>query len=897
MSSRFMQIEDSDGVRFNWNLFPSTRLEASRLSTPLGCLYQPLHKRSEVSQPIPCAGNVHPISCGSCGNLISPHIKVDRVNKKWWCPFCEKLSFWPTVDWVPEAKAATSEWPIELQQTSSTIEYQLPEEISEKVQEDLPFAYLFVVDVYEHVDNAGDSTFKKLVESLLETVESLPKNSLVGLISYEESVNILNFGSGWYTSFPKDFLNGTSKSYKSLFDREWVLQIFRRLNLREDSLPYDFRQSELVRQNILMELNDTNKPKIIEAFKSLKPRFTNSYKASRSSGLAHFITSVLLAQASYKNLLGKVIFLSSGPCTNYPGLIVNPDLKETIRSHKDVQDLNAPHFSSSSRFYEAISYIACGQSVEKSYLITRSSSTKSTEYDIPGTAPQWSIDLYSGSLDQVGMYEMKSLAEKTMGRIFLYETFDNSHFKRSLLSSVKVDNYWYKNTLTVMTSKDLKLSRMIFSGGYSLPSSYSKTHQLYSSHNEKISDSLSGFDSALTKKNFTNRWHFNALTALDTLSVFFEMNTARSSRELNDKGTTEVYIQFQLKYWDFKERNWKMRVTTIKRPTSLSVLLRNPIPLSNGTTKIVHSQSEIVKEHELLMSFDQECWVLLLARLLINKIDTTLGYEKFDDLVKLMDKIVIKLLYNFGGLSLKVNHNIQDSNPYSRLQQIYEVNEHFRFVPSLVYNLRKNANLINVFNSSPDETAYYHSWFLRLSHLSSITVIQPKLYKFNDADAIEIPLDTSCMEYPGGTIIILDTKFTITIFLITGENSKMNLHPSNNDDLVDSPPEILKAPLQFITTLLQKEERELEPKIILSQTNHSQARFLISRLDPINKDKEPQQIEVEHSSNHKSFLKFFSKSERRNPKSNVIMTEEQSLKQYYDGLIKSIGVYRIEDEN
>lgn len=39
------QNEERDGVRFTWNVWPSSRLEATRLVVPVGCLYQPLKER------------------------------------------------------------------------------------------------------------------------------------------------------------------------------------------------------------------------------------------------------------------------------------------------------------------------------------------------------------------------------------------------------------------------------------------------------------------------------------------------------------------------------------------------------------------------------------------------------------------------------------------------------------------------------------------------------------------------------------------------------------------------------------------------------------------------------------------------------------------------------------
>ena len=36
------QNEDRDGIRLSWNVWPSSRLEATRMVVPLGALYTPL---------------------------------------------------------------------------------------------------------------------------------------------------------------------------------------------------------------------------------------------------------------------------------------------------------------------------------------------------------------------------------------------------------------------------------------------------------------------------------------------------------------------------------------------------------------------------------------------------------------------------------------------------------------------------------------------------------------------------------------------------------------------------------------------------------------------------------------------------------------------------------------
>ncbi|KDR13332.1 Protein transport protein Sec23B [Zootermopsis nevadensis] len=45
------QEEDRDGVRFTWNIWPSSRLETTHLVVPLGCLYLPLKERTGRGLP------------------------------------------------------------------------------------------------------------------------------------------------------------------------------------------------------------------------------------------------------------------------------------------------------------------------------------------------------------------------------------------------------------------------------------------------------------------------------------------------------------------------------------------------------------------------------------------------------------------------------------------------------------------------------------------------------------------------------------------------------------------------------------------------------------------------------------------------------------------------------
>nr|KAG5699739.1 hypothetical protein BaRGS_014155 [Batillaria attramentaria] len=60
------QNEDRDGVRFSWNVWPSSRLEATRMVVPLGCLFTPLKERPD----------------------LPPIHQIDYRAKMWACNFC-----------------------------------------------------------------------------------------------------------------------------------------------------------------------------------------------------------------------------------------------------------------------------------------------------------------------------------------------------------------------------------------------------------------------------------------------------------------------------------------------------------------------------------------------------------------------------------------------------------------------------------------------------------------------------------------------------------------------------------------------------------------------------------------------------------------------------------------
>lgn len=76
-----------------------------------------------------------------------------------------------------------------------------------------------------------------------------------------------------------------------------------------------------------------------------------------------------------------------GAASQGPGMVVNDDLKEPIRSHHDIEKDNAPYLKKAIKHYEQLSQRAANN----------------------GNA----IDLYACALDQTGLLEMKSCCNLT----------------------------------------------------------------------------------------------------------------------------------------------------------------------------------------------------------------------------------------------------------------------------------------------------------------------------------------------------------------------------------------------------------------------------------------------------------------------------------------------------
>jgi protein transport protein SEC23 len=135
---------------------------------------------------------------------------------------------------------------------------------------------------------------------------------------------------------------------------------------------------------------------------------------------------------------------------------------------------------------------------------------------------------------------------------------------------------------------------------------------------------------------------------------------------------------------------------------------------------------------------------VLLARMAIHKTDTMPLF----DVLRWLDRTVVRLVSRFGEF-------VKDQPTSLKLPP------RFVLFPAFMYHLRRSAYL-QVFNSSPDETAVLRLLFLRAMCGDSVLMIQPTLHSYTmQAPAHPVLLDSSAIQPEN--ILLLDTFFEVII--------------------------------------------------------------------------------------------------------------------------------------
>ncbi|XP_065568749.1 protein transport protein Sec23A-like [Artemia franciscana] len=395
--------------------------------------------------------------------------------------------------------------PGELYQEFSTVEYSISSGIK-----NVPTAFLYVVDTcIEPCD------LYALKRTLLDSLHSLPPNTLCGLITFGKYVYIHEINP----LVEKVYAFKGTKEYNSQELRR-LLKLDRQTASPASTLAYGKQEPSVPTNKFLKPLSECFKI-MEEIFKGIQLdtfKVQQGRRHIRSVGAALSI-AVNLLETTHTNIGGRIMSFIGGACTNGLGMIVDDDLKNTIRSHHDIEQSQAKYFKKATKFYEALAMKASKN----------------------GHA----VDIYIAAQDQIGLHEMKSLPSLTSGNLVLSDSFESSLLSESLKKLFARDETGncqmaLNAVMEVRVSKELQILGCI-----------GPCVSMGVKH-DSVADTEIGVGG-------TRQWKFCSLLPTTTPAIFFDIvPEAPASAE------GQGYIQFQTNYRTINGDR-RIRVTTIAR--------------------------------------------------------------------------------------------------------------------------------------------------------------------------------------------------------------------------------------------------------------------------------------------------------------------------------------------
>ncbi|CAB4375687.1 protein transporter SEC23 [Rhizophagus irregularis] len=717
----FEEIEEQDGTRFSWNVFPASRLDATRIVVPISCLYTPLREREDLP-PI----YYEPVTCKApCRAILNPYCQIDVRGKLWICPFCLQRNAFP-----PHYKdISNTNLPAELLPKFTTIEYTLSR------ASQVPPIFLFVVDTC-----LEDDDLKALKDSLVVSLSLLPPKALVGLITFGTMTQVHELG---YSECPKSYVFRGTKEFSSKQIQE-MLGLSGpgvRPAMQRTGQPGVAQNLSASRFLLPVEQCDFQLTSILEQLQRDPWPVANDKRPQRCTGVAMSV-AIGLMEATYSNTGARIMLFCGGAATEGPGMVVGNELKEPIRSHHDIEKDNVKYYKKATKFYEALAKRA--------------------------SANGHIVDIFAGCLDQVGLLEMKSLVNSTGGFMILSDSFTTAIFKQSFQRIFNKDaqsnlQMGFNATIDVQTTREMRVCGLI---GHAI------------SANKK---SASVAETEIGIAN-TSAWKMCGINPKTTVAVYFEV-VSQHGQPLQPG--SRGLIQF-LTHYQHSSGQFRLRVTTVARN------------FAEGNSP------------QIAQSFDQEAAAVLMARIAVFKAEIDDG----PDVLRWLDRMLIRLCQKFA--------DYVKEDPSS-----FRLATNFSIYPQFMFHLRR-SQFLQVFNNSPDETAFYRHVLNHEDVNNSLIMIQPTLMSYGFVQPPQ-PVLLDSISIKPDVILLLDTFFHILIF--HGETiAQWRKAGYQDQEGYENFKELLEAPKADSEELLA--DRFPIPRYIVCDQHGSQARFLLSKLNP-----------------------------------------------------------------
>lgn len=718
------------------------------------------------------------LSCRKCKAFANPYLAsiVAKNGLQWQCTFCPFLNDLPSMqDGLPHPA---------LDPRNTTIEY-----LTER-RALVPPVFVYVVDTCFEGDDIHEA-YASLRESLAYSLSLLPSEALVCLLSFGRHVQLHDL----LEPHRSVLFNGT-KQY-TLEEVQKLLRIERVGLLKEGTLGV-IALKYLGRVD-LVEYQLTS---IVEQLTTNIFPHVDSDRPARATGCAMNIAALTLQAFVGRGTAvgGHIMCFIGGAVTVGPGKIVDVHKKEPLRSHHDIDKAKASHLANISGGLQNMS----GGVAKVNPLLWTEAKIFYGEVAAVLSSMGMAMNVFIGSYDQAGLHEMAVVCARTGGSVVMCDSFNTTLFKQSLIkffarkeeSDEKVDNAdnedensddgWlqmgFNSTLECRTNQDLQIQGLI-GHATALPLSKEK------------SDAVSPI---VVGEGNTTAWKLCSVNPQSTYAVYFD--------KLDSSTTGRTFLQFTF-YYQHPDGAYRIRVTTY----------------ALGVVADADAQA-------LLYGFDSDTSLVAIARSHIEKLHApgkslwTLNFDS-TDLNKHLDKVIIDYCSRFA--------QYKKGDPAS-----FSIFDNYFDLASKLYHLRRSP-FIRVFNSSPDETSFYHHVLMHEDVMNSTTMIKPVLLSYDMetfgqpdvngvpfTDPVAVELDSLLLGKQ--KILLLDSFFQILIYhgQTIAQWRKQNYQ---NEPGYEFFKDFLAAPKLEALYILA--DRFPLPRFIDCDEGGSQARFLIARLN------------------------------------------------------------------
>lgn len=380
------------------------------------------------------------------------------------------------------------------------------------------------------------------------------------------------------------------------------------------------------------------------------------------------------------------------------------------------------------------------------------------------------IDVWACALDQVGAYEMKSCVDRTGGVFVVSESFEHPMFTKTFEKFFTTNEHGQLDagcqaSLEITTSREFKIAGVIGPVASLNKDSASVSHEM--------EVGIGG----------TCAWRLCAIDPDTTVAAYFEITNPANNQIRSDQFR---YVQFVTRFQHASGQH-RVRVTTVAGHWTTG----DNVP-------------------QIAAGFDQEAAAVLMARMAVYKTEN----EDSFDILRWVDRMLIRLCSKFA--------EYQKDSPES-----FSLSPNFSLYPQFMFNLRR-SQFLQVFNSSPDETAYFRSFLNRENVNNCLLMIQPTLMSYTLSGAPE-PVLLDVASVAPDRILLLDTFFYVIVFCGSriAQWRDAGYHTDGKHKNLSM---LLQAPKDDAAAIL--DERFPYARYIEADESGSQSRFLLAKLNP-----------------------------------------------------------------